>query len=203
MSPSLFLSNLIGGAVGSTVILPFIIILGAIFSEDVTAVIVGILAADGIISIPLALACLFIGIIFGDSGIYLLGRIARTHPRLAHYVDHDFLAPFRAWLGKRLVLTVFSARFIPGSRFLTYVASGFFRAPFPTFLLTTITAASIWTTILFSVSYWFGGFTSGWLAHLRWGIAAIFLLSLFFIGRHNLRIYRSKKDDSKVPQELL
>ncbi|MCX6787338.1 MAG: VTT domain-containing protein [Candidatus Kaiserbacteria bacterium] len=177
---------------------PFMIILGALFSEDVTAVIIGILAADGVLSIPVALSSLFIGIILGDSGIYCLGRIASTHPRLARYVDHDFLVPFRTWLKKRYVLTVFSARFIPGSRFLTYVACGFFRSRFPTFLLTVIASASIWTTILFSTSYWFGSVTSGWLAHLRWSIAAVFLLSLFFIGRHNFRAYRARKAEVSV-----
>jgi membrane protein DedA with SNARE-associated domain len=177
---------------------PFLIILGAFFSEDVTAVIIGILAADGVLSIPVALSCLFIGIVLGDSSIYLLGRIASTYPRLGRYVGHDFFVPFRTWLQRRYVLTVFSARFIPGSRFLTYVACGFFRLRFPTFFLTAIAAASIWTTILFSASYWFGGLTSHWLAHLRWGIVAVFLLLLFFIGRHNLRLYRAKKAELEI-----
>lgn len=193
MSPSLFISNLIGGAVGSAVILPFIIILGALVSEDATSVILGILAADGVISIPVAFSSLFVGIVLGDTGIYMLGRLASTHPRLGRYVSHDFLVPFREWLQKRYVLTVFSACFIPGSRFLTYVSCGFFRTRFSTFLLTAVAATSIWTAILFSVSYWFGGFTSGWLTHLRWGIAAAFLLALFFVGRHNLHIYRARK----------
>jgi len=198
MSPFILLSSLIDSAVGNIFVLPLIIILGALISEDATSVILGILAADGAISIPIAFSSLFVGIVLGDSGIYLLGRFASTHPLLERYVSHDLLAPFREWLKKRFVLTVFSACFIPGSRFLTYVSCGFFRTPFLTFLLTAIAATSIWTAILFSVSYWFGSFTSGWLAHLRWGIAAIFLLSIFFIGRHNLRVYRAKKVELSV-----
>lgn len=193
-----FLSSLISGAIGSTIALPLMIIIGAFFFEDVTAVIIGILAADGFISIPIALLSLSIGIILGDSGIYCLGRLASTHPRLGKYVDHDFLAPFRAWLKNRYMLTVFSARFIPGSRFLTYVACGFFRSRFPTFLLMVIAAASIWSTLLFSASYWFGNITSGWISHIRWGIAAAFLLSLFFIGRHNFLAYRAKKKELSI-----
>jgi len=177
---------------------PFLIIIGAFFSEDVTAVIIGILAADGVITIPVALISLFIGIVLGDSSIYGLGRLASTHQQLGRYVDHDFLAPFRTWLKKRYVLTVFSARFIPGSRFLTYVACGFFHLRFPTFLLTAITAASIWTTLLFFASYWFGSFTSGWFSHIRWGIAIAFLLSLFFVGRHNLLAYRARKAELEI-----
>ena len=173
MSPFILLSSIIDSAVGNAAVLPLIIILGALFSEDATSVILGILAADGAVSILVAFSSIFIGIALGDSGIYLLGRLASSHPRLGHYVNHDFLVPFHEWLNKRYVLTVFSACFIPGSRFLTYAACGFFRTRFPTFLLTAIAATSIWTTILFSVSYWFGSFTSGWLSYLRWGIAAI------------------------------
>ncbi|MFA5744902.1 MAG: VTT domain-containing protein [Candidatus Paceibacterota bacterium] len=199
MSPFILLSSIIHNAVGHIFVLPFIIILGSLVSEDATAVVIGILAADSAISIPIALSSLLVGIILGNSGIYLLGRYASTHPQLGRYVDHDFLVPFREWLKKRYVLTVFSACFIPGSRFLTYVSCGFFRMRFSTFLLTATTATSIWTIIiLFFVSYLFGSVTSGWFSHLRWGIAVIFLLSLFFIGRHNLRMYRTRKAESLV-----
>jgi membrane protein DedA with SNARE-associated domain len=169
--------------------------------EDTTVVIVGVLAADGFFPVPFALFALYTGIIVGDLGLYCIGRLASTHPRLAHYVDHDFVAPFRAWLETRFVLTVFSARFIPGARMPTYTASGFFRSPLSKFILTSICATSIWTTFLFSVSYWFGSATSGWMVPARWGIALLFLITLFFIGRHNLRTYRAKRDEMSVTND--
>ncbi len=189
----LFLSHLIGGSVGSTMLLSLAIMLGTFILEDPTTVIVGLLAADGVIGLPVALFSLYAGIVVGDIGLYFLGYLASTHPRLGRYVDHDFIAPFRAWLETRFVLTVFSARFIPGSRFPTYTASGFFRSSLSTFVLTAIVATSVWTTILFSASYWFGSITSEWVRELRWGIAVAFVLVLFFIARHNLLAYRAKK----------
>jgi membrane protein DedA with SNARE-associated domain len=190
-----FIFNFIGGAVGSTVLLSLAIALGTFFLEDTTTVIVGVLAADGIIGIPTALFSLYAGIILGDIVLYCLGWLASTHPRLARFVDHDFIAPFRAWLESRFVLTVFSARFIPGSRMPTYTASGFFRSPLSTFILTVTIATSIWTTILFTASYWFGSLTSSWMGPVRWGIALLFLVALFVIGRHNLLTYRAKKEE--------
>lgn len=188
-----FLSHLIGGAVGSSA-LSLAIILGTFILEDPTTVIVGVLAADGVIGVPTALFSLYAGIVIGDIGLYCLGYLASTHPRLARYVDHDFIAPFRTWLETRYVLTIFSARFIPGSRLPTYTASGFFRSPLSTFVLTAILATSIWTTLLFSASFWFGSFTSEWEGPFRWSIALAFLLALFFIARHNLLAYRAKKN---------
>lgn len=195
---SSFLSFLIGGAGGNALLLSLSIILGVFFLEDTTTVIVGMLAADGIISIPFALSSLYAGIVFGDIGLYCLGYLASTHPRLARYVDHDFVAPFRAWLETRFVLTVFSARFIPGARMPTYTASGFFRSSLSTFIVTAIVATSIWTTFLFSVSYWFGNITAGWMGPARWSIALLFLIVLFLIGRHNLLAYRAKKEELRT-----
>jgi membrane protein DedA with SNARE-associated domain len=192
MSLSLFISHLIGGSVGSTVLLMSSIILGSLFVEDLTAVIVGILAADGIISIPLALFSLCTGVILSDIGFYWLGRLASTHPRLARYVDHNLIAPFRLWLENRYALTIFSTTFIPGSRFPTYTASGFFRRPFSTFILTAISAVIIWMSFLFFIAYWFGAFTSEWIGPARWGIAGIFILILLSIGLYNFfRAYRA------------
>ncbi len=187
-----FLFHIIDGTIRNPVILSLTIILGTLVMEDMTTVVVALLAADGVISIPLALGSLYVGVVGGDVGFYTLGWLASTSPRLARYVDHEFTAPFRAWLETRFVLTVFTARFIPGARLPTYASSGFFRSPFATFLLVAIGATFIWTTLLFSLLYWFGSATSHWLVPVRWGIALAALLALFFIGRHNILAYRSK-----------
>ncbi len=189
-----FLSHLINGEIGSSVSLSLAIILGTFILEDPTTIIVGVLAADGFISLPLALFSLYTGIVVGDVGLYCLGYLASTHPRLARYVDHDFIAPFRTWLETRYILTVFSARFIPGARLPTYTSSGFFRSPLSTFIVVAIGATSIWTTLLFSASYWFGNLTTEWMKPLRWGIAAAFLIALFMIARHNILAYRAKRE---------
>lgn len=188
------LSSLIAGSGSSLTLLSLAIILGVIFLEDTTTVVVGVLAADGLLSIPLALPSLYAGIVIGDVGLYCLGRFASTHPRLAHYVDHDFTAPFRTWLETRFVLTVFTARFIPGARLPAYTASGFFRSPLSVFMITAIGATAVWTTFLFSASYWFGNLTAEWMGSARWGIALIFIVALFLVGRHNVLSYRARKD---------
>lgn len=189
-----FLSHFIGGEIGSVVLLPLAIILCALILEDLTIVIVGVLAADGILPIPVAVVSLYIGAALGDTTLYALGSFARTHPRLAHYIDHDFTAPFRSWLEHSYAFKVFSGHFVPGFRFTTYVASGFFRYPLSTYIPMAIAGGLILVTTLFTISYWFGSVTSGVVSHARWGIAGAFLLILFFIGRHNLKAYRAKKN---------
>jgi membrane protein DedA with SNARE-associated domain len=186
MIAAVLLSQFIDGATASALLLPFAIIVGTLILEDPTVVLVGVLASDGVISLPVALGSIYAGVVLGDIAFFSLGRYAATHPRFAQYVDHKYVVPIRTWLETRYILTVFSARFIPGSRLPTFAASGFIGAPFSTFFLTAIVGTSIWTTILFILSYWYGSVTGEWLAGERWTIALVFVVVLFVVGRHNL-----------------
>lgn len=189
-----FLSNFTSSTVNSEILLSLAIIVCAIFIEDVTTVVVGVLAADGLIAVPVAFISIYIGIAIGDTVLYSLGAFARTHQRLSHYIDHDFTAPFRSWLENKYSFKVFSGHFVPGLRFTTFVASGFFRFPLSKYIPMAIVGGLVLETVLFSVSYWFGSFSSKWAGEVRWGIAGVFLLVLFFIARHNIRAYKANKD---------
>lgn len=201
MFPFSFLSNLTADPAYSMLAISLVIILCAFLIEDVATIVVGVLAADGIVPIPLAFFSLYLGIIIGDLGLYALGALARTHPRLDRYIDHGAVAPFRSWLGTRYPLTIFFGHFVPGLRFTTYVASGFFRHRFLTFIPAAMAGGLVLVTIYFTASYWFGSITAKWAVHARWGIAILFILILFFIGRHNLLKYRAKKnlDSADIP----
>lgn len=190
-----FLSHFTGDTTNSAILLSLAIILCATFFEDVTTVVVGVLAADGLMPVSVAFISIYVGIALGDTMLYSLGWFARTHPRLAHYIDHDFTAPFRLWLEDGYAFKIFSGHFVPGLRFTTFAASGFFRFPLRTYIPTVIAGGLILETTLFTISYWFGSFTSKWVGEVRWGIAGVFLLVLFFIARHNILMYRAKKDE--------
>lgn len=189
-----FLSSFTGGTISNEVLLSLAIIVCAIFIEDVTTVVVGVLAADGLVAVPVAFISVYIGIAIGDTLFYSLGAFARTHPRLARYINHDFTAPFRSWLENNYSFKVFSGHFVPGLRSTTFVASGFFRFPLSKYIPMAIAGGLVLEFILFTISYWFGSFTSKWAGEVRWGIAAVFLLVLFFIARHNIRAYRANRD---------
>ncbi len=195
-----FLTNLTGGTISSEILLSLAIVLCAIFIEDVTTVVVGLLAADGLVPVPIAFISLYIGIAIGDTALYSLGAFARSHPRLAHYIDHNFTAPFRSWLGHKYALKVFTGHFVPGFRFTTYVASGFFRFPLKTYVPMAIAGGLVLETTLFTLSYWFGSFSSQWVGEVRWGIAVVFLLAIFFVARHNIRAYIKNKNAMEIVQ---
>ena len=198
MHVTLFLSHFINGSLGNALLLALAIIICTFIIEDPTTVTVGMLASAGAIPIGIGLISLYVGIMAGDIGFYLLGRLARTHPRLERYVDHDFIAPLKAWIEERYILTIFIARFIPGARLPTYSASGFFRSSPGTFVVTVITAAFLWATALFFGAYWFNSVTAEWLGWTRWMIILFFLIVLFFVGRYNVRAIRARRDATIV-----
>lgn len=186
MPPPPLVAEFITNALGHPAILSLTIIVSTLILEDPTIALVGVLASDGLISVPLALFSLYAGVILGDIAFFSLGRYASTHPRFAKYVDHKYVGPVRAWLETRYALTLFSARFIPGSRLPTYAASGFIGKSFSTFLGVVIAAISVWTTFLFVLAYWFGSVTTAWLHQERWAIAGIAILIVFVLSRLSL-----------------
>lgn len=189
-----FLSHFTADTLTSEILLSLAIVVCAGFFEDVTTVVVGVLAADGLVDVPLAFISIYAGIALGDTALYSLGAFARSHPRLAHYIEHDVTAPFKFWLERGYAFKAFSGHFIPGFRMATYLASGFFRFPLRTYIPMAIAGGLVLETTLFTLSYWFGSFSTKWAGEVRWGIAAVFLLIIFFIARHNIRAYREQKN---------
>lgn len=186
MSHFQFLFTIIDSVIQNPVLLSLVIMLGVFALEDPTTVVVGMLSAAGFIPVPLALSALYAGIVFGDVVLYGIGYAASMHPKLARFIDHNAVAPFRAWLETRYIVTIFSARFVPFGRFPTYTSSGFFRSPLGTFIIVVTVAASIWTTGLFAAAYWFSSLTASLLEPVRWAIAIIILVGLFLLSRHNI-----------------
>ncbi|MEK7604778.1 MAG: hypothetical protein AAB442_03215 [Patescibacteria group bacterium] len=186
-----YLSSIIGNEVGSTVFLIFAIGACAFFFEDLTSIIVGVLAAEGYVPVSLSLCALYLGIMLGDTALYAVGALARTRPALARYINHDFTASFRTWLETHYVPIILAGHFVPGLRFTTYIASGFFRRPIPLFAVSAIVSGLVLGIFLFSLSYWFGSATVTWMRPVRWFIVILFIGTLMLISRQGMRTYRA------------
>jgi membrane protein DedA with SNARE-associated domain len=171
------------------------IILGTFILEDATMVAVGVMAADGLVPIPLGLASLASGIALGDFGLYGIGRLARAVPWLQRWVDSEKLRPLRSWLAERLYATVISTRFLPGMRLPTYLACGFFAVSFRRFAIPVVGATILWCALLFTCTYYFGVYTLSVLGFLRWPVALGAIVVLTLVGRaHWKQVTRGSGD---------
>lgn len=202
MNPAAWIGTLLAAGSANSALMPVAIVAGTFILEDAATVAVGVLAAEGDVSVATAALSLYAGIILGDFGLYAMGRLAGTQRWARRLADAEALKPFREWLDARLILTIFAVRFMPGMRLPTYTASGLFRVPFNRFGLSVVLATLVWTSLLFGVSYIFGVLTAETLGRWRWATVAIIPVALFLVGRAKLRRGpggREPSPDSRAP----
>jgi membrane protein DedA with SNARE-associated domain len=154
-------------------LLALAIIVATFIHEDIATVATGMLVADGVTSVGVALPALYIGIVAGDLGLYGMGRLVALNRISKRLAGGRRFSALKIWLDERLVAGVFLVRFLPGLRMPAYTTYGFFAMPFRRFVVSVIVAASIWTTGLFYLSYEFGTSTADWLGFLRWPVITI------------------------------
>jgi len=123
-----------------------------VVSEDLTCITGGVIAANGLAPFwVVALGC-FLGIWFGDVGLYWLGRIGGkgllSRPPLRWW-----LRPRRVEQGRQLFLRhggklIVTSRFLPGSRYPVYLAAGMLRYSFWLFGFWMAVAGIVWAPLL-------------------------------------------------------
>jgi membrane protein DedA with SNARE-associated domain len=104
------------------------IAVGTLVSEDMACIAAGLLAAEGVIPFGWALTGSFLGILIGDIGLYIIGRIGglgmlRRPPFRWIIREHQILQAEQMFKehGAKLI---FSSRLLPGSRLPIYAAAG-------------------------------------------------------------------------------
>jgi membrane protein DedA with SNARE-associated domain len=167
------------------------ILVSTFFLEDAAIGYAALLATGGMIGPRTAFIVLFLGIYFGDLGLYFLGAAARRYAPARRQIGEGRLARAHRWLGRHVLLTLIGARLVPGSRLPVYAASGFLQVPLAAFAATTGVASLVWTGVLFSVIYFFGLHATELFGAFKYAVAAIFIavvvigpiLSARWIGR--------------------
>lgn len=168
--------------------------------EDVAAVGAGLLLAAGEISWPAAFTACFLGIWFGDLGLYTLARYGgRNWFERSSFKKYSVkVTRSEKWFTERGTPILIFSRVVPGARLPTYLAAGFLRVPLPRFLIVTGAAAFGWTFLILwlaqtfgeRVLHWLGSYRSSTLWLLFVGIILILALQLL---RHTLLKFDSKK----------
>ncbi len=128
------------------------ILIATFILEDAATVGAAMLASDGVLPVYLAITSLIAGIVLGDIGLYGLGRLSTKSPWIRRILRRRKVMDVRNWMTHRIFPMVFAARFIPGSRFPSYTASGLLGLPFRRFAMAAFLAVILQTSLLFSFS---------------------------------------------------
>jgi membrane protein DedA with SNARE-associated domain len=139
--------------------------LGTFISEDAACIVAGALVATGDVSLTLALASCFLGIVAGDLGLYvagrLIGRRMLNFEVARRFVTQASLRSASRWLDQRGASAIFLSRFVTGFRLPTYLAAGVLRTDFRKFALYFILASALWTPLIVGSVAFFGNALGG------------------------------------------
>ena len=160
-----------------------LILLGTFVLEDAATILAAMDVQVGQVQLAVALVALYLGIVFGDLGLYGLGRLAAATPWARRWAPPDRFARSSDWLRGHVFTTVFVSRFLPGARLPTYTACGYVQADLKRFTLAAVVATSIWTTLLFSISLRLGRYMVDYLGAWRWAGMVGFALTIALAGR--------------------
>jgi membrane protein DedA with SNARE-associated domain len=125
------------------------ILLATFVLEDAATIAAALLAAQGLVDPTLAVAVLCAGTGAGDIGLHLAGRWARRHRWVARQCARPAVARAADWLSRRRWPALILARFVPGLRLPTYLASGLLGVPLAGCAMVIAAATVLWTPGLF------------------------------------------------------
>jgi membrane protein DedA with SNARE-associated domain len=151
------------------------IALATFVSEDLTCLGVGLLVAAGRADLWLGLAGCAGGIVAGDLGLWLLGRVGGAG--LSRWLPPERLRPLDAWLDRHGGRAVLASRFLPGTRLPLYVAAGVLGWRPGRFALWVLLGALVWVPLLVVSVALGGAAVAGPLSQLL-GSAGLPLLGL-------------------------
>lgn len=169
--------------------LMLLIIFSTFISEDLACIGAGLLAARGILSYWPAMFAGLIGIFVGDILLYLAGRwlgaeAVRKAP-FKWFITQKDLEKSYYWFEAKGPMIIIASRFIPGTRFPTYVSAGIIGASFWTFILYFGVASLLWTPALVGLAMLIGqeliGYFYVYQEYAIWVLIGIVLLNFSLI----------------------
>lgn len=163
--------------------------------EDPTTIGSGLLVADGWMSFPTAIIGLTSGIALGDLGLYGIGRFLGPKCVSRGWVSEESLEQARNWANRNLVTAIVAARFIPGTRFPTYVGAGIVRASAARFFMIAVTASLIWTLLLVTLTLKLGQAVLPLLGRWKWPIAIGFIVLIVSVQIVVSSRYRKRQEE--------
>ena len=131
---------------------------------------------------PFLIIAILAGLVASDAWKYWVGRFARRYQWAHKFAEKPGVSIAGDLIRKEFMQTMLTARFVPGTRIPTYVAAGFFKAPYPRYVLILIFTASLYVGIMFSLFHGLGA-VAGEKAKVWLPIAAVGLLAAYIIFR--------------------
>jgi membrane protein DedA with SNARE-associated domain len=140
---------------------------GAMLEGETAVVAGGLLAHQGLIAWPLAMAAAALGSFLADQFFFAAGRRYRDRPLVQRWTQRRAFAKALQLLERYPTGFIFAFRFLYGFRTVSPVAIGTSRVPAATFLVINAAAAAVWAALFTALGYWFGEAVTDFAGRLR------------------------------------
>jgi membrane protein DedA with SNARE-associated domain len=159
-----------------------------ILHEDVAIIAAALLVAQHRLSVQLAFASLFLGMVARDVLLYGMGAAARHNALARHYLITPRVQLLSTWLRGKVLWVVFVGRIVPGLMFPSYIAIGWFGLSFRRFVTATTILSIVYLPIVFTIAYFLGTAALRRLGSWAWFIALVpIAATLIFGARASMR----------------
>lgn len=160
--------------------------LGVPLPEDISLILGGYLAYQGSADLTVMMAVGFLGILVGDSLIYLVGRRLGERPHsgwLGRIITPEKRAVVASMFEKHGRKVVMIARFMPGVRAVTYFTAGSVKMNYFQFIFWDGLAAIVSAPLFIYLGYRFGDEMDALMAKVKEGqFAVLAVLAVVGIG---------------------
>lgn len=160
-----------------------IIALATLVTEDLTVIACALLVSTQQLDIGVAIVGCFLGILGGDWGLVLIGRVfGRRVLQWKYFRKHIPERSLMRWekmFDRHLAKAVFVSRMLPGTRLPMYVSAGILSRRLVEFMLWMTVAIAIWVPALLVLGLLIGRPLYDWFSEVFHGPVAIALA--FFV----------------------
>ena len=155
-------------------------------SEDLTCIVVGLMAAQGRLPLVAGVLACSVGIFIGDMLLFAagrwLGRPVIERAPLKWLIRPEQVELSSRWFNRRGPIVIGISRFVPGMRLPTYFAAGLLRTSVLRFGGYFALAVAVWTPILVGLSAWIGKSVFGYFDFLeRHLLTALVVLGVWIL----------------------
>lgn len=132
------------------------------------------------------------GLSLSDLWKYWIGWAALRHPGARKYAEKDKVIAFKDKITNHAFISLIGVRFMPFARVPAYIASGFFKVPYPVYALAIVTSAFLYCSAIFLVCNYIGEVFDDRIKMML-PVAALTIIGLFVFGQWLYRRYIGAK----------
>jgi membrane protein DedA with SNARE-associated domain len=160
----------------------FTIFLLPFLQEDAAVIGAATASLMGLAPTPYLIVAIMCGLFASDAWKYWIGRLARRYQWAHKFAEKPGVSVAGDLVRREFWQTMLTARFVPGTRIPTYVACGFFKAPYPRYLMILLITAAMYVGLMFTVFH-VGGAALGEQAKYWLPIIAVTVLVCYIAFR--------------------